>query len=126
MIAEGSAEKAGIEVGDIILKLDDITTNSKSELKELIARRRPGDKVLVTILHDGKERVVDVELQNRNGATGLVKTEPSEIAGILGAEFEPCSKEDMSKLGIDLIILQFPLASVGKPSLPEPEIVNSR
>ena len=101
VIAEGAAEKAGIQAGDIILKIDDINTNSKSELKEIVARHKPGDKVLVTIQRDGKEQVVDMELQNRNGATGLVKTDPADVAAILGAQFEPVSRQDMSKLGID-------------------------
>lgn len=100
VIKDGAAEKAGIEVGDIILKIDDLYTNSKSELKEIIARHRPGDKVLVTIKHGGNQKVVDVELQNRNGATGLVKTDPAEITSALGAEFETCSKEEMSRLGL--------------------------
>lgn len=100
IIEKGSAEKAGIQTGDIILKVDDITTNSKSELKEIIARHRPGDKVLVTINRNGKQQVMDVELQNRSGAIGIVKTDPSGIASLLGATLEPAPREEMSALGI--------------------------
>lgn len=101
VIEKGAADNAGILAGDLILKVGDISTNSKSELMEIIARHRPGDKILVTIERDKNESVVEIELQNRSGATGIVKTDPSDVISVLGATFEICSKEEMKALGID-------------------------
>lgn len=101
VIEEGSAQVAGIKAGDIILKVDDIPTNSKSELKEIIARHRPGDKILVTLTRNGQQQVVDVTLKNRIGATGIVKTDASDVSGLLGATLELAPKEELSALGLD-------------------------
>jgi serine protease Do len=101
VIEGGSADKAGIKAGDLILKVDDIETNSKSELMEIIARHRPGDKVQMTIQSGKDQQVVEVELQNRTGEFGVVKTDPKDIVSILGASFQECSKEEMKALGID-------------------------
>jgi Do/DeqQ family serine protease len=101
VIDEGAAKKAGIEAGDLILKIDEITTNSTSELKEIIARKRPGDKVNVTVERNRKEMVIEVELLNKIGAPDLVKTDPGTLSDILGATFEAISREEMKALGID-------------------------
>ncbi len=100
VIEKGAADLAGIEAGDLILSIDDIPTNSKSELKELVARHRPGDKILVSIQRGKTQKVVELELQNRSGSTGLVKTDPKDVVSVLGATFEPVSQEEMAKLGI--------------------------
>lgn len=97
---DGSAKKAGIENGDVILKIDDANTNSKSELKEIVARHRPGDKVNVLLRRNGKEQTLEVELLNRLGAPDMVKTDPSEVMSLLGATFGDVSREEMHSLGI--------------------------
>ncbi len=97
---DGSAKKAGIEKGDVILKIDNAFTNSKSELKEMVARHRPGDKIDVLLRRNGKERTVEVELLNRLGATDVVKTDPAEVNQLLGASFSELSNEEMQALNI--------------------------
>lgn len=49
-IAEGgSAEKAGVKEGDVILKVGSKEVNSTASLQEEIGKGRPGDKVALTI-----------------------------------------------------------------------------
>lgn len=47
------AEKAGIQKGDVIQKINDITVGSQGGLSSIIGQFRPGDTVTVTILRDG-------------------------------------------------------------------------
>jgi S1-C subfamily serine protease len=44
----------------VITKVDDRPVNSVAELQEQIARHRPGDKVTVTLIRKGSERVLNV------------------------------------------------------------------
>lgn len=99
----GSAEKAGIEIGDVITKVEDIEVNNVSELQEQIGKYRPGDKVTVMLTRGGKELTLPVILKNKEGNVGIVKKEkPAEKATyILGAAFEPVNKEDMARLKIN-------------------------
>ncbi len=97
LVAEGSAKAAGIQEGDVITKLDGRSINSVAELQEQIARHRPGDKVVVTIIRKGSEKVINVPLRNGQGTTALVKDERPEIARALGAEFENLSAKDLEK-----------------------------
>ncbi len=96
----GSAVAAGLEVGDIITKVGEAEVNSVPELQEQVSRYRPGNKINVTLLRDGKEKTVAVVLRNRNGSTDIIKKEPNQIISLLGAEFENIGDQEEQKLGL--------------------------
>ncbi|MCC7232624.1 MAG: Do family serine endopeptidase [Bacteroidia bacterium] len=94
----GAAANAGIHEGDIITRVGDITVNSTPQLQEQIGRFRPGDKVKVTILRDGKEMAFDLVLRNKDGDTKIVKNE--DALNMLGGTFENASANMTNKLGL--------------------------
>ena len=96
-----AAEKAGIESGDIIIKVNDVLVNTSPRLQEIIANKRPGDKVKVTVKRDGKEKNFDVVLENSKGTTDIVKKEKKEVLNLLGADFETLDEETVDRLEID-------------------------
>jgi S1-C subfamily serine protease len=53
--AGSSAEKAGIEMNDVIVAINGQKTNTVPELQEQVARFRPGDSVSVDIIRNGKK-----------------------------------------------------------------------
>lgn len=70
---KGAAIEAGLKLGDIIIKLDDVEINSKSEFEEEMSHHSPGDKIAVTYLRDGKKGTTSLTLVNRDGDTSLIK-----------------------------------------------------
>ena len=56
---EGSADKAGIKSGDVILKINGIEVNSGSKLQEEVGKNRPGDKITVTLRRKGELKDVE-------------------------------------------------------------------
>ena len=98
---ESAADKAGIESGDIITKVDGILVGTSPRLQEIIASKRPGDKVVVTVKRNGKEKEFDVVLENANGTTDIVKREKKEVLNLLGADFEALDDEIAQKLDLD-------------------------
>ncbi|NNK87897.1 MAG: trypsin-like serine protease, partial [Flavobacteriaceae bacterium] len=56
--AESGAERAGIQTGDIIKKLDNIEINKFSDMKGFLSAKRPDDVVNVTLLRDGEKKVL--------------------------------------------------------------------
>ena len=102
-----AAMEAGIKVGDVITKINEIAVKSASELQEQVGRHRPGDKISVTYLREDKEKTVTVMLRNRQGDTGLIKNKGIEA---LGASFEEVSDELKQKLhisgGVQIVGLQ--------------------
>ena len=56
----GPSDKAGIESGDIILKVDGREVKTSSELPRIITMVRPGNKVTLTVWRKGAQRDVAV------------------------------------------------------------------
>ncbi|MFZ7122557.1 MAG: PDZ domain-containing protein, partial [Bacteroidota bacterium] len=94
----GAAEEAGLREGDIITRVGDITVNNTPQLQEQIGRFRPGDRVSLSILREGKEQQLAVTLRNKDGDTRIVKAE--ESLNLLGASFEQASAEERGRLGL--------------------------
>jgi S1-C subfamily serine protease len=59
---QGGAKKAGIEPGDIIVRVDGTDVTTLQSLSETLAAKKPGDKVQVTYLRGGSEKKATVTL----------------------------------------------------------------
>jgi Do/DeqQ family serine protease len=85
------AEKAGLQKGDIIKKLDSQNINTYAELSGYISTKRPNDRVQVTFIRDGETKSVPVTLIKND----LVTTE------FKGLELENIEAVDKKKFKID-------------------------
>ncbi len=88
-VNEGSAAKeAGIKEGDYITAINDVEINSASSMVEQVANYRPGDKITITYMRDGKEKKGTATLKNISGNTEVVKAESksSSVLRQLGGE----------------------------------------
>ena len=97
-VTDGSGAKAaGIEPGDVIIKIAGKKVHNMAELQESLAMHRPGDKVEVTILRNKKEKNLNVTLKNMQGNTEVVKKFDLDM---LGAAFKPISDDVKRHLGV--------------------------
>lgn len=63
-ISEDSpAEKAGLKVGDVIVKADGKRVETTNELVDLIQDKERGEKIKIVFLRDGKERSAEIEIE---------------------------------------------------------------
>jgi putative serine protease PepD len=64
-----AAEKAGLERGDVVTKVDDQPVSSSESLVATIRGYRPGDTVALTVVSDGNDtRTVEVTLDSDEGS----------------------------------------------------------
>ncbi|MDG1777331.1 MAG: trypsin-like peptidase domain-containing protein [Crocinitomicaceae bacterium] len=97
----GGAEKAGLKDGDVILKVGTKTVNSVASLQEEVGKRRPGDKVNITIRNStGSEYIKEVTLRNSDGKTTLIRKEEVKKNTALGATFIELTTKDKDELNI--------------------------
>tara|TARA_R110002073_G_scaffold237509_1_gene398582 strand:+ start:24641 stop:26155 length:1515 start_codon:yes stop_codon:yes gene_type:complete len=59
----GAASSAGLQLGDVILKVNGVEVNESNQLQEKIAIVKPGDEVDLLIWRDGEEFNQSVELK---------------------------------------------------------------
>lgn len=57
------AEEAGMQTGDIIIGVEEHNIETLSQLSKALYNYRPGDKVKVKIVRDGKEMTIEVKLK---------------------------------------------------------------
>lgn len=62
VVSGSPAEKAGLQERDIITKVDGKKVDEDHNLSTLIEGQKPGDKVKLTVLRDGKEQITEVTL----------------------------------------------------------------
>lgn len=93
-----AAKQAGVQKGDVIIKLDDTTIKTSAALIEYVGRKRPGDKINVLVNRDGKEKLLLVTLKNREGNIGTVKREEKDAAATLGIALEDADIKLLKRL----------------------------
>ena len=57
-----AADSAGLEAGDIVISIDGEPVESSAQLRNEIGQRRIGQKLRITILRDGKTKVVQAKV----------------------------------------------------------------
>lgn len=97
---KSAAKAAGIKEGDVVVKLDETPIKSNTALIEYIGRKRPGDKVNVTVNRNGKEVVIPVTLKNSEGTTNTVKREEKADVAALGLELEELDSKALKRLDV--------------------------
>ena len=98
VVEDGAAADAGIKEGDVITAIDGEKVTRMAELQEVIAKKRPGDKVTLTYLREKKKKTETVTLKNEQGNTKVVKNADLDV---LGANFREVTEAQKKQLGIN-------------------------
>ncbi|MBI2204527.1 MAG: PDZ domain-containing protein [Candidatus Rokubacteria bacterium] len=94
------AQRAGIERGDVIVEYDGQKVGPSSSLPRMVATTRPGTKVGLVVLRDGKRVPLEVTVTRMEepDTSAAVK---SEETGKLGLTVQPLAPEEAARLGLD-------------------------
>ncbi|HRN36121.1 MAG TPA: PDZ domain-containing protein, partial [Flavobacteriales bacterium] len=97
VLDNGAARKAGMKGGDVITKVGNMAVDNVPELQGQISKFSPGDKIMVTVLHEGKESVKELTLQDRVGEGKTGSTAELALPS-LGADLATASPEELRAL----------------------------
>ncbi len=102
LIAEVSkdspAEKAGLKQGDIILKFNGQVITDVASLRNAVAIMKPGSKIALVLLRNGKAMNLDVEIGNFPSTEVTAASAKNQKLGI---EVENLTPELAKKLGVN-------------------------
>ncbi|WP_339904122.1 trypsin-like peptidase domain-containing protein [uncultured Cyclobacterium sp.] len=99
VIRNGAAEKSGMEVNDVIVKIDGTEISGKGSFEEALSYYYPGDKIQVTYQRRGKLNTVQLTLQNLLGGTGVINRS-FYASALLGAKLETINAIEMDRYGV--------------------------
>ena len=104
-IVDGSpAQKAGIEVGDVIRTFNGIAINDSSDLPPLVGAMAPGSRAQLGVLRGERSLNVDVVLSQLNDSIAADMTDQpaptADAANPLGLVGQPLDGDDRRQLGL--------------------------
>ncbi len=69
VVENSGADKAGLRKGDIIINIDGVRMKSFAGLIGLVGSKNPGDKVNATVMRDGSEKTISIEITKNSTTT---------------------------------------------------------
>ncbi len=104
----GAAKSAGIEVGDVVTRVDGIEVKDSPKLLELLGRKRPGDAVELSINRFGEEKTFEVILKSGEEIGGQFASSSNDqeeditdVQEVLGVALEKIEGEQAESYGLD-------------------------
>jgi len=91
---DSPAEKAGLQISDLILEVDGIKIKNSNELKNTIASINPGKMVNITYERDKKVKTTKVKLEKMDSKSVIEsKNEANPVEGLTLMELNPKVKQ---------------------------------
>ena len=81
----------------VITSVDGKAVTKMAELQEIMANKKPGDKITLGYLHNKKKVTKTVTLKNAQGSTNVIRTADLDV---LGASFRPLTKDQKEQLSL--------------------------
>jgi Do/DeqQ family serine protease len=100
-INDGSAaEDGGLKKKDVITEINGVSVNSSAELQEQVAQHRPGDKIRVNYIRDGKKMETVIVLKNKYNTTATIDN-ATDIMDVLGMKIENLTAAEKRTYGVE-------------------------
>ena len=97
VVEEGAAADAGLKEGDVITHIDGQKIKTFGELQNIIAQKRPGDKITLTYLRNKSKKTATLTLRTEKGNTKVVKDADIDV---LGGQFKALTDAQKEQLNI--------------------------
>jgi serine protease Do len=96
-----AADKAGIKPNDIIIEFDGKPIEKADQFRKLVAMKKPGSEVEITVLRDGKKKTITAKLEERPSNEQLAETAKSQTAEKLGITVQNLTDDMAERLGFE-------------------------
>ena len=96
-VVEGGSAAGILKENDVITAIEGRQIHKFSDMQEVLAQKRPGEKIKLSVIRDKQKKEFTVELKNAQGNTKVVKSADMDL---LGATFKPVSAELKKQLNL--------------------------
>lgn len=99
--ADSAADKAGLKPGDVIVEFEGQPVEKASELQNKIAMKKPGTKVELVVLRNGKRKTLTAELEKRPAKEVLEAGSGGQSSEKLGVSVQNLTDELAKRYGYE-------------------------
>jgi serine protease Do len=100
-VEKGSpADRAGIEPGDVIVRLNDREVNRSSDLPVLVADMRPGARAKLDVVRQGTPKTLAATIGEMKDDTVAQRNDTQQEKGRLGLAVRPLAREEQRQAGV--------------------------
>jgi len=99
---DSPAEKAGLKEGDVIVRFDGREIKDSRQLKLLVGQTRPGTRVPVELMREGKAESLNVTLKELPGETQVARRgsddgvqDTERLAGVIVSDVDPQARRQL-------------------------------
>jgi Do/DeqQ family serine protease len=114
--AGSAAEDAGLKAGDVVISIDGAATESAAQLRVEIGRRRIGDELKLTVLRDGRSKVIAAKV----GESRKLQSNSAKIHPLLAG----ATLLDVANGGVQISVLE-PGSAAASSGLREGDVILS-
>lgn len=101
VVEDGPAEKAGVQMGDVIISLGGERLEDPRDLPRLVANSPAGKRLEMEVLRNGKTRTLDVKIGRSETEPSLASTDgPSAEPARLGVQLSALTPDVRQRFGI--------------------------
>lgn len=123
----GGAWDAGVKAEDIIIAVDEKKVGSPAEFMEITGRKRPGDKVSITLMRDGRKQTLVATLRNHLNSTDPVGIMDSPVFREIGLEIRNLDRYEKSLISdVGVMVVSVRLGSLTANTKMEPGYIITR
>jgi serine protease Do len=104
--ASSSTAKAGVQVGDIILKYNGNAIEHSNDLPLLVADTAPGEKATMEVWRKGAQKSLTVAVGNAQDEKVASNDDSGAPAGKLGVSVRPLTQDERKELGKSGVLVE--------------------
>lgn len=130
IVPDGAAAKAGVKVGDVILRFNGIEIERSSQLPPIVGATEPGTRATLTVYRDGKEVELPVTVGESErtaqaaAATGDIEAAAGNAIGVVVEALEPRQREEIGlEAGEGVIVSRITGAAARRAGLQPGDVV---
>ncbi len=93
-----AADEAGIKAGDVLIAIDSVNITTASSVQETVSRFSPGDKAVLTVIREGKEKKIEVTFKGSSQENGTVSDDGA--VAFYGSSIKEADEKTLEKFGL--------------------------
>ena len=101
VVEDSAAEKAGVRPDDVVVELEDQPVSDWNEFRNRIAMYKPGSKVRLVVIRDGKRKALTVTLDKRSDEISALGGGSQAVQETLGMTLQTLTEDLASELGYE-------------------------